>query len=51
VTQPAPTIDLQIEVAEPGELSDQAIEALAALLLDVTERAGCLKDKKQDAPP
>jgi hypothetical protein len=47
----APRVDPRIEIAEPGELSDQAIEALAALLIEVNESAACLDDKPQDALP
>jgi hypothetical protein len=38
VTQPLATAEPQIDIAEPGELSDQAIEALAALLLEHSEK-------------
>jgi hypothetical protein len=38
LTTSAISAEPQIEIAEPGELSDQAIEALAALLLEHSEK-------------
>jgi hypothetical protein len=51
MTGPIAAPEPRFEFAETVELSTEAIEALAALLLEVTESAGCLKDKKQVASP